>query len=134
MNAPLSPTDIAQWNHLADIHDVKPLDERDNACLDAIREVLERFGCLDRFGVNLLHKHFEMADDEVLVEEVDGASRKLVTQPVKISLLQSEMASAYQTQWHWQRGADGAVALVCVMRCFPGNYESPGHARQHTGW
>ncbi|MCK1281777.1 hypothetical protein IVB46_41840 [Bradyrhizobium sp. 61] len=134
MNAPFSRSDIAQWNHLRDIHDVQPLNERDRACLDAVRGVLEQFDRLDRFGVNLLHKHFDMASDEILVEQVDEAGRRLVTKPVKVDIVRDEMAAAYETQWHWQRDASGALAQVCVSRCFPGNWQSPGHVSQHTGW
>jgi hypothetical protein len=134
MNAPLSQADIAQWNHLSDIYDVKPLNESDRACLDAVRDVLEKFGCLDRFGVNLLHKHFEMADDELLIEQVDEAGRRLVTKPVKVEIVRDQMASAYETQWHWQRDQQGALAQICVARCFPGTYESPGHVNKHVGW
>jgi len=134
MTAPLSPSDIAQWNHLPDIHDVRPLNNRDRACLDAVRDVLVKFDCLDRFGVNLLHKHFEMAEDELLVEQVDEAGRKLVTKPVKLDLVRADMPSAYETQWHWQQDGQGKVALVCNLRCFPGNYQSPDHATQHVGW
>lgn len=134
MNAPLSQADIAQWNHLSDINDVKPLDTKDRACLDAVRDVLAQFGCLDRFGVNLLHKHFEMESDEILVEQVDEAGRKLVTKPVKVEIVRDEMASAYETQWHWRPDEHGALSLICVSRCFPGNWQSPGHSNQHTGW
>lgn len=134
MNAVLSQTDIAQWNHLPEINDVEPLNDHDRACLDALRDVLAKFDCLDRFGVNLLHKHFEMAQDELLVEQVDEASRRLVTKPVKIGVVQDQMASAYETQWHWQRDQQGALALICVARCFPGNYESPDHVNKHVGW
>lgn len=134
MNAPLSTTDIAQWNHLSDIHDVSPLNDTDHACLAAVRDVLEKFGCLDRFGVNLLHKHFEMAEDEILVEQVDEQARKLLTKPVKVELVQEQMSRAVETQWHWQRDQNGALAQICVARCFPGNYESPGHANKHVGW
>lgn len=134
MNAHLSQADIAQWNHLTDINDVKPLDDKDRACLDAVRDTLEKFGCLNRFGVSLLHKHFEMSEDEILVEQVDEAARKLLTKPVKIDLVRDAMATAMETQWHWQRDGKGAVALICVSRCFPGNWQSPGHVNQHTGW
>lgn len=134
MTAPLKPADIAQWNHLPDIHDVTPLNDHDRACLDAVRDVLAKFDCLDRFGVNLLHKHFEMAEDELLIEQVDEAGRRLVTKPVKLDIVSGQMASAYETQWHWQRNGQGALALICVARCFPGNYESPGHVNKHVGW
>lgn len=123
-----------QWNHLPDIQDVKPLTANDRACLDAMRAVLEKHGCLDRFGVNLLHKHFAVADDEILVEQADEAGRRLITKPVKVALVQAEMPTAYETQWHWQRKASGDVAQVCNMRCFPGSYESPGHVSKHVGW
>ena len=29
---------------------------------------------------------------------------------------------------------DDAGRLICVARCFPGNYESPGHVNKHVGW
>ncbi len=123
-----------QWNHLPDISDTQPLTDKERDCLDAIRDVLDRFGCLDRFGVNLLHKHFEMADDEILVEQVDEAGRRLVTKPVRVALVQAEMPTAYETQWHWQRNPKGEVAQVCNKRCFPGDWQSPGHVINHVGW
>ena len=134
MNASLHPTDIAQWNHLSDINDVKPLDNNDRNCLAAVSDVIAKFGCLDRFGVNLLHRHFEMSDDEILVEQVDEAGRKLVTEPVKVDSVRDRMSSAYETQWHWRRDAGGEVSLICILRCFPGNWQSPGHSTQHAGW
>ncbi len=125
---------IDQWNHLPEIHDVPPLGDQDHACLDAIRDVLAKYECLDRFGVSLLHKHFEMSDDEILVEEVDERSRTLVTKPVSIAGLSAILDSGIATQWHWQRNKDGAFEQICVARCFPGNWQSPGHSNQHTGW
>lgn len=123
-----------QWNHFPDIRDTGPLTANDRACLDAIRDVLGQYGCFDRFGVNLLHKHFEMADDEILVEQVDEAGRRLVTKPIKVALVQLEMPTAYETQWHWQRNPKGEVAQVCNMRCFPGSWDSPAHVNKHVGW
>ncbi|EKS35365.1 hypothetical protein [Afipia clevelandensis] len=123
-----------QWNHLPDIHDVPPLSGHDEACLTAVREVLARHGCLERFGLTLLHKHFGMSDDEVLVEAVDEQSRTLVTKPVRIADLSGRLDDSTATQWHWKRDPDGAYEQICVSRCFPGNWQSPGHSNQHTGW
>jgi hypothetical protein len=134
MNAVLPQTEIAQWNHLPDISETKPLDDNDRACLDAIRDVLARHACLDRFGVNLLHKHFEMDSDELLVEQVDEEGRRLVTKPVKLDLVRGELSTAYETQWQWQRNPAGELALVCIARCFPGNPQSPQHVNKHVGW
>lgn len=133
MNDLVSPK-ADQWNHLPEIHDVMPLGTQDRACLEAVREVLAKHECLDRFGLSLLHKHFEMAADEILVEEVDEKTRTLVTKPVSVMVLSADLETGIATQWHWKRNADGAFEQVCVSRCFPGNWESPGHSNQHTGW
>jgi hypothetical protein len=123
-----------QWNHLPPIDEIGVLSDKDRACLDAIRSVLDEHGCLDRFGVNLLHRHFELADDEILVEQVDDAGRKLVVKPVRLSVVAADMPTAYETQWHWRRSPSGEVAQICVQRCFPGSYESPAHVHKHVGW
>ncbi len=133
MNALASPK-VDQWNHLPEIHDVTPIGDQDRACLEAIRDVLAQHGCLDRFGLSLLHKHFEMAADEILVEEVDEKTRTLVTRPVSVTVLSANLDSSTATQWHWKRNKDGAFEQICVSRCFPGNWQSPGHSNQHTGW
>lgn len=105
MSLPSMTMVATQWNHLPNIHATKPLSAAERTCLDDVRDVLARHGCLDRFGVTMLHKHFEMADDEILVEQADEAARRLVTKPVKVALVQAEMPTAYETQWHWRRDA-----------------------------
>ena len=52
----MAPT---QWGRYEDINDVEPLNEGDQACLTEIREVLKKHGKRERFGVALLHRHFE---------------------------------------------------------------------------
>jgi hypothetical protein len=44
------------------------LGDRDRAVMDEVREVLAKHGALGRFGLTLLHSHFEVAHDEVLAE------------------------------------------------------------------
>ena len=123
-----------QWNHLPELDQASRLTDADRRCLDDVRDVLVKHGCLDRFGVNLLHKHFEVADDEILVEQVDWEGRRLVTKPVKVEVVRAAMRSAYETQWHWRPTLTREVALVCIVRCFQGSYEAPGHAVKHVGW
>ncbi|MEP7057148.1 MAG: hypothetical protein ABI809_05190 [Caldimonas sp.] len=65
-----------QWQSLQDLCEVAPLDRGDLACIAELREVLERHGRLGRFALHLIHKHFELADDEVLVEYSDPARRE----------------------------------------------------------
>lgn len=123
-----------RWNGSPDIRDTRALDDRDQDCLNAIRDVLKQHGCLDRFGVTLVHRHFEMAPDELLVEQVDEAGRRLVTKPVRLDVVRDQLPGAYETQWQWKDDGAGHVAQICVSRCFPGNPSSPGHASQHVGW
>src|SRR3546814_14155981 len=79
-----------EWAPLQDIDDVAPIGAADADCLKEVYEVLQRHGKVDRFGVTLLHKHFAMRDDEVLLERTDAAPRSLVLQPAKLDSPRSE--------------------------------------------
>ena len=69
------------WNDLPSIHDVGDIDEADERCLDEIKTVLERHDKVNRFGVALLHQHFKLSDEELLVEHCDVEGRTLTTRP-----------------------------------------------------
>lgn len=71
-----------QWSMLRDIDEVEPLNNSDVPALREIREVLQRHGLTERFGVALLHSHFELGDNEVMVETADPVGRTLTLQPV----------------------------------------------------
>lgn len=71
------------------IRDVKPLSDEDGACMAEVAAVLKRYGCLDRFGMTLLHEHFTTATtDEVMLETNDPVARTLLIRPVPKSELQ----------------------------------------------
>ena len=72
---------------LPHIDDIKPLQAEDQACLDEVKAVLQKHGKLGRFGLNLLHDHFYMAEDEILAESCDEENRILTMKPVKITKL-----------------------------------------------
>ena len=86
-----------QWSNLRHIDDVRPIDATDAVCLDEIRGVLERHGYLDRFGVALLHSHFQLADDEILLETTDVKSREHWVRPVSRSSLSNAGIEAQTT-------------------------------------
>ncbi len=73
----------AQWSELPDIDEVRPLNDSDTDCFASIREVLRNHGRLDRFGVALLHSHFSLDPDEIMVECSDDESRTLLNKPVR---------------------------------------------------
>ncbi len=86
-----------QWSKLDHIADVRPIDDSDAACLEDIRQVLMKHGALSRFGVSLLHSHFGLADDEIMMETTDLDQRQHLVRPVKRSWLEEEGVTAQTT-------------------------------------
>lgn len=82
--------DVMQWGKLDYIDDVKPIDDADAPCLEEIRQVLEKHGALTRFGVSLLHSHFDLAEDEMMLETTDQDKREHRVRPVKRAWLEAE--------------------------------------------
>jgi hypothetical protein len=111
-----------QWSALKDITQVAHgLSDEDVTCLSEVRSVLERHNLLDRFGVMLLHKHFDISTEECLLETVDVERRELVVRPIpKLSL-----PNAVQTQW---RLADKSPLQWCEAWC---NYSGGTHHHGH---
>jgi hypothetical protein len=62
---------------------VEGISVEDQACFAELREVLARHNALSRFGITLLHEHFEVAADEILKEYRDEENRVLTIKPVK---------------------------------------------------
>lgn len=106
---------------LPDIVDVRPVDETDRACLLEVRAVLERHGALKRFGINLLHDHFPMDDDEVLLEVCDPEERTLTIRPGTASSLEEGRFVGTNFQFDGEPPAADeplAAKLVCKVGCF----------------
>ncbi|HEX5407728.1 MAG TPA: hypothetical protein VFX16_36125 [Pseudonocardiaceae bacterium] len=74
-----------QWADLDHIADVRPIGDADAACLDEVRLVLARHNALDRFGIALLHNHFDLGDDEMMLETTDAERREHLVRPVRSS-------------------------------------------------
>lgn len=94
--------------------DVDPFSADDEQLFADVREVLIRHGALDRFGLTLLHRHFEMSEDEVLVESVDADARTLIIRPERLDAGQGESPTA--TSWRFT--ADD-VRPVERLTCWP---------------
>jgi hypothetical protein len=111
-----------QWANLKDIDEVEPISEQDYGCLAEVREVLKRHGKRDRFGVALLHKHFDLADDEMLVECTNKQERVLTIKPVKAE----DAGNTVQTIWMLMDGETKAM-MGCRQSCgkdVQGNHNS----------
>lgn len=110
---------------LPDITEVTPVGTQDQACIAEVRAVLERHGALQRFGLTLLHQHFEMNENEILVESVDTQSRVLTIRPTKVN-----GTDGIETSW---RLDDPAAMQRCETMCQPDRdaQGNPIHFRPH---
>lgn len=79
------PVQVTKWAAFPDVDQVKQISESDTECLRDVRDVLAKHGALDRFGVSLLHSHFPIAPDEMLMETTDEVSRVQTIRPVNIA-------------------------------------------------
>lgn len=117
--------EVMQWARTKDLEDTAPLDQTDLDCMKAIRDVLVTHDKLDRFALHLTHKHFDLADDEVLVEYSNEERRE---QYFKVEKVDSEIAAqSIPTTWTLER-MEPTARCVCAYR------PTHGHlARHETG-
>ena len=119
--------EAVQWSSLTDIDSVEPLNDNDRSVLDEIREVLLRHGKQSRFGVCLLHKHFDLNENEVAVEYTDPEQR---ISKVIVESRDFGEANAVQTVWRFQSGTP-TMGTICISRCGKsGMTHSTVHQRQ----
>jgi len=111
---------------LPDIDAVEPFSEKDQACIQAVREALQQHGALSRFGLTLLHGHFPIANDEVLVEAVDVETRTLITRPVTVD----SQSATNSVETSWRLDSPSGMAR-CESRCNKTWGPNGPHIRQH---
>lgn len=119
-------TPSAPLRKLPDIDEVSPLTQADRPLIAELREVLERHNALERFGVMLLHQHFYIAPDEVLVETIDVDNRVLTTQPRKMDQAQE----AIETSWRLD-DPSGVQRCETLCQADRDGEEKPYHRRAH---
>ncbi|MHB0865319.1 MAG: hypothetical protein ACYC1Y_00200 [Minisyncoccota bacterium] len=102
---------VIQSDPLPDLNDILPFGLEDQTCLEEIATVLKKHGRLNRFGVTLLHQHFPVGDDEVMLETNDPVSRTLEMRPCSRAELENKEATV--TSWRLDSGKP-QMACVCV--------------------
>jgi len=96
---------------ILDIRDVEPRSEADDLFFREIYEVFKKHNALSRYGVTLLHKHFDVANNEMLVETTDRTARVQTIRAVNKSELLNE--PVIETSWRLDTGYP-LVTCVCV--------------------
>lgn len=114
--------ETVQWSSLVDVDEVKPVDDHDYAVLEEIRQVLAKHGSTERFGICLLHRHFDVAPGEIAVEYTDTASR---ISTVRVEPHGPE-GDYLQTMWRFGSSPEGVT--FCLRRC----NSSSSHKNEHV--
>ncbi|MCE6978587.1 hypothetical protein EI534_14595 [Pseudomonas frederiksbergensis] len=115
--------ETVQKGALPDIDDVQPLSDTDFEVLKEIGEVLRKHKFAQRFGICLLHKHFDLQEDEELIEETDIEKRISTTRAQKIS---KQSGRTIETMWRFSNGIQATTE--CVLKCDYNN----GHKKIHV--
>lgn len=95
---------------LPDITEVIPMNESDSQLISEITEVLRKHNALSRFGITLLHKHFDVGQEEVLFEVTDVPGREQTIRPVRWSDIDEQSYTV--TSWRLDTG-EPVAACVC---------------------
>jgi hypothetical protein len=111
---------------MSHIHDVRPIGDSDAPVFEEIRSVLEKHGCLDRFGIALLHRHFDVGDEEMMLETTNEAAREHWVRPV---LREELTARGLTVQSTIVRFDDTGTVQYCG--CFT---DKDGHTGDHSSF
>lgn len=116
--------ETVQWSSLLDVDEVDPVGSDDHKVLKEIQKILKNNGALNRFGICLLHRHFDVNEGEIAVEYTDTENR---ISTVKVEPVKEIIDKSYlQTMWRFSDQPNSIT--VCVRRC---SYNS-GHRQIHV--
>lgn len=101
---------FAPMPHLSHIDDVLKYSEADDLLFKEIYQVLKKHDAHDRFGITLLHSHFDLAQNEVLLESTNTQLRKQTIEPITIE----ELSNIAVIETAWKLNESGAEP---IFRC-----------------
>lgn len=118
--------ETVQWTRLRQIEDLDPICDTDYDVLREVRDVLIKHGYEDRFGICLLHKHFEIKQGEMPLERSDEEKRISTITVVP----EEEIDDAWATSWAFSKDVpDIKAGRNCTQKC--AGFGTTGHSRQH---
>lgn len=121
-----SPINERSVNPLPDINEVRPLSEGDREFLKVAGEFFRAHRQEHRFGIMLLHQHFDLYPGEILIEETDVNNRRQQIGPRLRSEFTSNPEGLMETQWRF--GVQETANLICLLYCSNGGL---GHLNAH---
>ena len=118
------PTLENPYRGLTDIDDTPDPSQSEREQLERLADFMAKEGMTERFGITLLHDHFPVSDDEILIEFYDAENRTLTTRPCPKTDLAKYTQAPRETQWRW----DNASGLLCLIHCIN---NGQGHGGTH---
>lgn len=109
----IQPMQWASIPYMGDA-DLEVFTDEDAACFKDIRDVLMKHNALHRFGMFLIHQHFEIADDEEMMECTDHDGRTLTIVPRKKSAI--DRSVTVPTNWVFTTSEEVAIACCTCAR------------------
>jgi hypothetical protein len=114
-------------NRLPDIHLAEPRTTADDACIAEVKAVLKRHRLDGKYGLTLMHKHFDLGPDEIMVEHTDLATRTLTSRPEKLGSIASK--KLIEVTWSLD---DDVLMAGCVWKCYVDSNATPPHSQHHA--
>jgi hypothetical protein len=100
-----------QWTGIPHINDIDGISREDRDCLNEVKTVLARHQRLDKFGIALLHHHFPLDEDEILVEHCDERNRTLTVRVMPES--QVDRSRMIETIWRFDTFKGAECKRMC---------------------
>ncbi len=113
--------ETVQWSSLIHIDDVESVGDKDHRVLSDLSDVLVKHGYTDRFGICLLHRHFDISSDEIVMENTDVDAR------VSVLSVEKDDGGSYAIETMWRVTNEPKAVTKCVLRC---HYDN-GHKQRH---
>ena len=108
--------ETVHWSELPHINNIKEFSLDDAQCLREVYQVLKRYNQHNRFGIALLHKHFEINEDEALLETTNETERTQTIRPIKKSQIAGEENSMMATVVKLS-DEDGILSMLNCVNC-----------------
>jgi hypothetical protein len=86
----------------------------DRALVADLHAVLKSHDAIGRFGITLLHSHFPVGSDEILLEETNVAAREQTIRPVARDTLHED--GGFETAWSIDSGTPVPITM-CRQNC-----------------
>jgi hypothetical protein len=100
-------------NAQPDIHVVENRKDHEAVAFAELKAVLAKHGLLRKYGIALLHKHFDLAEDEIMVEYTDLENRTQTLKPTKVGVVRP--TDLVETVWALDLDT---ASLICQTWCY----------------